>query len=625
MGNVSSSAERDVEAWLATVDAGSGATLETMPTATLVPAGKRDESIRRAKQFLTQLQTRGPGVELMRGDVIGEGGMGIIRSAQQVALGRPVALKTLKPTRTEPGAASDLLREAWITGALEHPNVVPVHHLEVDDNLDPLLILKRIDGTEWSKLASDGAEVQRRFGASDLLAWNLGILVQVLNAVRFAHARRIIHRDLKPSNVMIGHFGEVYLLDWGIAASLDEDPSGRFPHISESSDLAGTPSYMAPEMLGRDDGPPLSERTDLYLAGAVLYELVTGHPPHRGTTAVAIISSVILSRPVLPRDTPPELAQICLRAMQPDPADRYDSVEALQRALQRYLEHRGSSALARGATTHLDELVALAQRGSQGAREDIYRRLAVCRFAFHEALASWRDNREARDGLTRATTAVAEYELACGDPRAAVTLLSELPDNPPLLARARVAADAEARRYQELEDAASQTLDPRARTAIGAMTFAFVLLPLLAGLRPDMGLASHGRAVGWALACFALAWLLWLWARRRNLNPINRRFFEAAKLIFLGQAILAVGVYLMGEPVGLTLTLNLFLWAASCGMFAVHTDPWIGTSSAIYFLAFLVAARFPEYRMYAVCAGNLGLATTLVWRWSAAECAVARR
>ena len=610
-------AERDVQAWLDTVSADdSGATVQTMPTATIVPHGKRDESVRRATEFLAQLKTRGVGVELVRGGVIGEGGMGVIREAEQVALGRPVAIKTLKPGRTEPGAASDLLREAWITGALEHPNVVPVHHLEIDDDLNPLLILKRVDGTEWSKLCGDAAEVQRRFGATDLLAWNVGILLQVLNAVRFAHARRIIHRDLKPSNVMIGQFGEVYLLDWGIAASLDEDPSRRLPHISESSDLAGTPSYMAPEMLGREDSPPLSERTDLYLAGAVLYELITGHPPHRGTSAVAIISSVILSKPALPAETPPELAQICLRAMQPDPADRYATAEELHRALQRYLEHRGSSVLARGATTQLAELIELAKTATRDDREELYRRLAICRFAFHEALATWRDNRDARDGLARATTAVAEYELACGDPRAAVTLLTELRDNPPLLAKARAAADAEARRHKDLEDRADTTIDPRTRTAIGAMTVGFVVLPLIAGVRPDMGLASHARAVGWALACAAVAWILWLWARRSKMTAINRRFFEAGKLIFLGQAVLATGVWLMGQEVGLTLTMNLFLWGASCGMFAVHTDPWIGVSSAAYFAAFLVASRFPEYRMFAVSGGNFALATTLLWRWS---------
>jgi eukaryotic-like serine/threonine-protein kinase len=606
-------AERDVQAWLDTVAAG-----DTMPSATIVPRDKRDESVRRATEFLAQLKTRRQGVELVVGDVIGEGGMGIIREAEQVALGRPVALKTLKPNRVEPGAASDLLREAWITGALEHPNVVPVHHLEIDDDLNPLLILKRVDGTEWSKLCGDAAEVQRRFGATDLLAWNVGILLQVLNAVRFAHARRIIHRDLKPSNVMIGHFGEVYLLDWGIAASLDEDPARRLPHISESSDLVGTPSYMAPEMLGREDGPPLSERTDLYLAGAVLYELITGHPPHRGASAVAIISSVILSKPALPAETPPELAQICLRAMQPDPADRYASAEDLHRALQRYLEHRGSSHLARGASTQLAELITVAKSATRDQREDVYRRLAICRYAFHEALAAWRDNRDARDGLARATIAVAEYELTCGNPRAAVSLLSELPDKPALLEKARAAADAEGRRHKELEDKADTRIDPRTRTILGAMTIGFVVLPLIAGLRSDMGLRSHGQAIAWALGWSAVAWILWLWARRSKMTEINRRFFEGAKLIFLGQAVLATGVWLSGYDVSLTLTMNLLLWGAMCAMFAVHTDPWLGTSAAVYFVAFLVAARFPDYRQFAVSAGNLGLATTLLWRWSKA-------
>ncbi len=615
-------AERTVDAWLET----------QADDQTIVPAGARDASVRRAAEFLAQLAQRGAPVELRPGKVIGEGGMGVVREAEQVALGRIVAIKTLKPNRSEAGAASDLLREAWVTGALEHPNIVPVHHLEIDEQLNPLLILKRVDGVEWSALYKDAAEIRRRYGAEDLLAWNLGILMTVLNALRFAHSRRVIHRDLKPSNVMIGQFGEVYLLDWGIAASLDEDPTGRFPHVSESSDLAGTPSYMAPEMLGRSDGPKLSERTDVYLAGSVLFELITGHPPHRGTNALAwvrglrdqrgathalaIISSVVLSKPQLPADTPAELAAICMRAMQPDPEDRFASVEALQQALQRYLEHRGSARLSGGAAAQLAELVALAKSNDRAQREEVYRRLAICRYAFHEALATWRDNRDARDGLARATVAVAEFELTCGDPRAAVTLLSELPDKPALLSKAQEAVTAQSRRQQQLEDLADQRIDPRTRTAIGVLTFGFVILPLIAGMRPDMGLRTHAFAFAWALGCLVVAWLLWLWAGHKNMTPINRRFFEAGKLIFLGQAILAAGTYLAGQPVENTLTLNLFLWGASCGMFAVHTDPWLGISSAGYFIAFLLASRIPEYRMFFVSAGNLGLAVTLMWRWS---------
>ncbi|HVK87488.1 MAG TPA: serine/threonine-protein kinase, partial [Kofleriaceae bacterium] len=207
--------------------------------------------------------------------------MGLVRSAIQTSLGRTVAVKTLKPAMRDAGAQLDLLREAWITGAVEHPNVVPVHALELAPDAGPSIVMKRIDGVAWSRLIADAGEVTRRFGATDLLAWNLGILEHVLNAVRFAHRLGILHRDLKPANVMIGDFGEVYLLDWGIAVSLRDDGTGRFPLAANARDLAGTPAYMAPEMLGRDDGPPLSERTDVYLAGSILYEIVTGAPPHR--------------------------------------------------------------------------------------------------------------------------------------------------------------------------------------------------------------------------------------------------------------------------------------------------------------------------------------------------------
>jgi serine/threonine-protein kinase len=622
------SIENTVQAWLDTVDAGgNGITVRTQAVPTIVPSDRRGESVRRANDFLTELARRGQPVELRPGKTIGEGGMGLVREAEQVALGRMVAIKTVKPGRADPGAASDLLREAWITGALEHPNVVPVHHLEIDEGLKPLLILKRVDGVEWSKLFNDPAEVLRRFGASDLFAWNLGILHQVLNAVRFAHARRVIHRDLKPSNVMIGNFGEVYLLDWGIAASLDEDPTGRFPHISESSDIAGTPSYMAPEMLGREDQPPLSERTDVYLAGAVLFELITGQPPHLGNSAVAIISSVILSKPTLPGDTPPELAQICLRAMHPDPADRYQTVETLQQALQRYLEHRGSLRLASGAATQLAELIELAATNLPANREEIYRRVAICRFAFHEALAVWRENTEARTALTRAAIAVAEYELACGDPRAAVTLLSELHDKPALLATAQAAIEAQAKRQRELEALVKDVdskVEPGTRRALIGLTGAFVVLPLLAGVRSDMGLRTHTATALFAFACLLTVWAMSLWVGRKPMTAINRRVFAAGRVIFVTQTLLAIGCWRMGFAVAQTQTLNLFAWGALTAMFAVHTDRWLALSSVGYLAAFLVASEFPDQRMFCVSAANLALALVLYWRWRPASLCLER-
>ncbi len=608
--------EKQVQAWLDTIDASGPQTIQTMPVSTIIPSG-RDLSTQRAAAFLAQLAERGRPVELRTGKVIGEGGMGVVREAEQVALGRTVAIKTLKAGRADPRGASDLLREAWVTGALEHPNVVPVHHLEIDDALLPLLILKRVDGVEWSVLCGDAAEVQRRFGATDVLAWNLGILNQVLNALRFAHARGVLHRDLKPSNVMIGNFGEVYLLDWGIAVALRDDGTQRFPLASEATEIAGTPSYMAPEMLGAE-GPGLSERTDVYLAGAVLYELIAGHPPHQGPTAVAIMTSVLLSRPRIPRDAPAELAQICLRAMQPDPADRYESIEALQLALQGYLEHRGSSRLAASATELLDKLLVLAGQREPARSEEIYRLLATCRFGFHQALAVWPDNAEARAGIVLATTRVAEYELACGDARAAVTLLSELDERPPLLATAQAAAAALVSRQQQLEEIGRDvdpTVSAATRRIMVPICAGFVLLPLLAGLRPGIELTNHWKVTLFPALCFvALLVISWL-LRATRMTAINRSVFAAGRFLFFAQTMLGIGGWLLGLDPAHTLVLNLFMWGSVCGMFALAIDRWLIVTTVGYYVAFLIAARYPQLRMFAASGGNLVLTVAIWWRW----------
>jgi serine/threonine-protein kinase len=610
--------EKQVQAWLDTIDASGPQTIQTMPASTIVPAS-RNLSTQRAAEFLAQLAERGRPVELRTGKVIGEGGMGVVREAEQVALGRTVAIKTLRAGRADPRGASDLLREAWVTGALEHPNVVPVHHLEIDEALQPLLILKRVDGVEWSALCHDADEVQRRFGATDLLAWNLGILGQVLNALRFAHARGVVHRDLKPSNVMIGNFGEVYLLDWGIAVATRDDGTHRFPLASEATEIAGTPNYMAPEMLGRGEGPGLSDRTDVYLAGAVLYELIAGHPPHQGNTAVAIMTSVVLSRPRIPREAPLELAQICLRAMQPDPADRHDSIEALQSAVQGYLEHRGSSRLAASATELADKLLVLAGERDPKRTDEIYRLLATCRFGFHQALAVWPDNADARTGITLATVAVAEYELACGDARAAVTLLSELEDRPPLLATAQAAAAAQATRHQALE-ALHRDSDPTVaratRMIVVSICFTFVILPLVTGLRPDIGLKGHFNVILWAIGCFVVVTVSSLLVRRRrSMTAINRRVFATGQFMFVAQAVLGIGIWQMGLPPTTTQLLNLLMWGAMCGMFALAVDRWLLLTTVGYFTAFLIAARYPEVRQFAVAGANLVLTLALAWRW----------
>ena len=616
--------ERDIVAWLETVAAETQDTIRTSPSSTIVPTLVRPSTGgRKALALLEQLGGLSPSAtaQLRTGEVIAEGGMGVIRVAEQVALGRTVAVKTLKPGRKDPSAALDLLREAWVTGIVEHPNVVPVHYLGLDDEGNPLIVLKRIEGVEWNSLIDDAETVRARFGATDLLAWNLGILMQVLNALSFAHSRGIVHRDLKPSNVMIGEFGEVYLLDWGIAVSLRDDGSGRLPLAADQDEMAGTPCYMAPEMLGREDLPPLSERTDVYLAGAVLFDLIAGHPPHEGETAVAVVTSVLASTPELPPDAPAELARICGRAMRADPAERYESVEALRLDLQAYLEHRGSARLADLAGEKLDQLLATLA-GPEREREQVYRLFGACRFGFHEALVAWRGNEEARRGLVRATCAVAEYELGGDDPRAAVALLTEL-DAPPaeLLARARAAAAAHAERQLALEKLRAEH---DARTGTRTRTFIAMLLgtmftvfPLIAALRPEIvAMRTHPHLVLWSCGFLVIVLGLGYWARESMTKTVvNRRVFAAAVFLFVCQAAMAIGTWRLGVTVMQTEVLMMYLWIAISGMIAIGIDRRLAPSTLGYVAAASFASVYPELRFFAMSAANLVFTVNAVWYW----------
>ncbi len=617
----------DIEAWLETIAVDSSKTLHDAPGSTIIPTQVKSTGGRRAMAMLEQLSGLSPGAsaQLKPGATIGEGGMGIIRMAEQTALGRIVAVKTLKGDKKDAAAALDLLREAWVTGALEHPNIVPVHHVGLDDDGSPIIVLKRIEGAVWHDILEDAAQVEERFGASDLLEWNLGILQQVLNAVRFAHSRAIIHRDLKPANVMIGEFGEVYLLDWGIAVSLHDDGSGRLPLASDVDEMAGTPCYMAPEMLGRDGQPPLSEKTDVYLAGAVLFEVITGGPPHQGKTALEVVTSVIASRPVLPEDAPPELARICLRAMAADPEERFGSIDEMRTAIASYLEHRGSARLAEVARLRKDELLvrlALPAGAPGREREEIYRLFGACRFGFHEAISAWRDNDEARAGLIEATVAVAEYELAGTDPRAAVGLLSELEAPPPeLLRRARAAADEHAARQRQLEGM-QRELDER----IGSRTRTFITLilgtiftfaPLAGALQPGlMGTRTHVDHILWSVGLLAVLAALGFWARESlSKTLVNRRLFMAGVQLFLSQIALWVGAWYLELPVPSTQVLMILLWFTTNGMVAISIDRRIAPTSVAFLLAFVLAAQHPGDAMFIISGCNLIFTINAVWVW----------
>jgi serine/threonine-protein kinase len=540
---------------------------------------------------------------------IGKGGMGLVRLAEQRSLGREVAVKGLRPDQSSDTAAASLLSEAWITGALEHPNVIPVHDLAIDGAGRPIVIMKRVRGVEWFDLMGDAKTVQERFGASDLLEWNISILLQVINAIRLAHSRDIVHRDLKPANVMIGEFGEVYVLDWGIATSVAKGcDRGARPDTP-----FGTPGYMAPEMLHCE---AVSVQTDIYLVGATLFEIATGRLPHQARSVEALIESIENSPPAVPEDVPEEIAAICIRAMAADPADRYPDLDAVQRALQQFLSHRSAAQLALRADQRLEALeskiaeLRVEARLEDAAAEGVYSLFSECRFAYREALAGWPENGSARAGLSKALHLMIEFELDNDEPRAAQNLLSELEeDEAELTERVETAARVKARHLERLG-----TLDELHDLALGwqvrtglvlSMIVVFCLVPLFVGWTyPEI--RSHYDEM--FLASFALLLLtggMAFWGRKLLFaTAFNRRLTMTALLVPIAQMVLtaAAGILVLPQR---AFVLALFLWFVMTSMFAISTANVLFISPICYLIAFFVAAYEPDWVFYAMAISNL--------------------
>src|SRR5690606_26042988 len=170
-------------------------------------------------------------------EVLGQGGMGIVRRARQRSLERDVAVKSLRPEIRGRATVDALLEEARIAARLDHPNVLPIHALGRDPAGRPLLVLKRCEGeTRGALLRRSGHPFwsETRRWSRDPLARNLEILREVCDAVEYAHSRGVLHRDLKPDNVMVGRFGEVYLMDWGLAVQAGAEryaPGGTLAYM----------------------------------------------------------------------------------------------------------------------------------------------------------------------------------------------------------------------------------------------------------------------------------------------------------------------------------------------------------------------------------------------------------
>ena len=280
--------------------------------------------------------------------VLGIGGMGKIVLARDARIGREVAVKQLRTDREMlPEERSRFLREAQVQGQLEHPSIVPVYDIERRPDGTTFFTMRRVLGRTLQGILRDlrngVPEAVARYTQRELLQ----AFATVCLAIDYAHSRGVIHRDLKPANIMLGDFGEVYVLDWGVARLLEPragggpriegepHPEGEPPErLSVPGIPLGTPVYMPPEQMSDPDVGPAA---DVFSLGAVLFEILT---LQRLRTARDVMEPVDARASIRAPDRmiPLELELLCIRATQPDPADRFPSARALQEALARYLE-----------------------------------------------------------------------------------------------------------------------------------------------------------------------------------------------------------------------------------------------------------------------------------------------
>ncbi|NOT35107.1 MAG: serine/threonine protein kinase [Candidatus Eisenbacteria bacterium] len=281
---------------------------------------------------------------------IGEGGMGVVYEAEDLHLGRQVALKVLSLERLSADAVERMTREARVLARLEHPGIVPVYDVGAMPDGRAYVAMKRVRGRLLDGI-TPGLSIRER----------LRLLLRVCEAVGFAHSAGVLHRDLKPANVMVGEYGEVLTLDWGVAKIRGASALGGEAREGEAREgeareggtrggetrsepssgatrdgtIVGTPGYMSPEQ-ARGEIEALDERSDVYGLGAILHFLLVGTPP-RASTGLGAEAAALAA-------VPAPLRSIALRSLAPLPAARYESASAMAADLQRWLD--GSRVLA---------------------------------------------------------------------------------------------------------------------------------------------------------------------------------------------------------------------------------------------------------------------------------------
>ena len=310
------------------------------------------------------------------GDILATGGMGAVLKAKDVNCRRTVAMKQiLNQHVSDPDSLTRFIEEAQVTAQLEHPNIVPVYELGIDESGNPFYTMKMVGGRTLKDIISEIKDGKEETVKEFSLIRLLNIFLRVCDAIAYAHSKGVIHRDMKPENIMVGDFGEVQVMDWGIAKIMDSKNSmdsksaaGAFDIDSLRFDetdglqtqygkILGTPVYMSPEQAyGKID--ELDGQTDVYALGGILYNILTLNKPVKGSSAQQILIKVISGEIEAPtvynrmaqgdsteaalihcpeKKIPSSLSAVTMKALALEKSERYKNVEELQSEIEAYL------------------------------------------------------------------------------------------------------------------------------------------------------------------------------------------------------------------------------------------------------------------------------------------------
>ena len=552
-----------------------------------------------------------------RKEVLGEGGMGIVYSAIQSSMGREVALKELKADREEVVFRRALLQEAWIVGLLEHPNILPIYTIEQNEDGLPMILMKKIEGKTWAYYLANQEEAQTEFAYTDFLSWNIEIMIQVCNAISYAHDRGFLHRDIKPENVMIGDYGVVFVLDWGLSVALDDRHSSWLPRAKDVQSVAGSPAYMAPEM-ARVTKESLSPATDIYLLGATLYEVYTGEPPHHGSSLSDMMDSIAHFVPSFSQATCTRLQVIIARCMKKNPAERFESVEELLKTLQQYLQYRNFIPVVNAMNVDIQNIIE--KSSNDGDRGELYEHFFSARFAFRQLHNKRLLNNQNHNDFREATFALARWELTQDNPETAEILLDSWKDSLDEEFKQQIEGEKQRQKDQQLrlekiEISRSRTIGARTRMAVVFYTIiTWTLLPawvLIFDAKITFDLLHNHTLI--SIAIFIG---IGLWGRHSiSSTERNRQVYSILLCEPVFHGFSDITYQLLDYEPEQVWAMRFMVWLAMIASYAVLLEKRMLIITGIYAFVTLWVVQNPVYVPQTSAVLNLGLCGVMFFLW----------